>query len=104
MMEQNWWVEIAKQVPALLLFVYVILHIVNRFLTHIDTMHKSFTTAHEATATKVSEATESAKVFQAAMTRDNHVMTERALAVIDKNTTLLGTNIHALERLQKSRA
>ena len=87
-MMEAYWVEVAKQVPALLVLVYV----VGVFLKHITEMGSRFEGVNIKLMGELSEIHKSAKEHQRELTKEHQVVMKEMAAVIERNSEKLGRN------------
>jgi cation transport regulator ChaC len=94
-MTESWWLEVAKQVPALIIYVFTVM----QFLKYMGERDKSYNETQEKVAEKIAVITQEAKEFQRALLAESREIHVRAVTVIDKNIEFLSKNVYALEKV-----
>jgi len=87
-MMEAYWVEVAKQVPALLVLVYV----VGVFLKHISEMSSRFEGVNIKLMGELTDIHRSAKDHQRELTKEHQLVMKEMAAVIERNSEKLGRN------------
>lgn len=91
----TFWLEAAKQVPALTVLVIVVI-IFLKYMADRDKANADIRVRETEALAKISEST---KEFQKQLTTENLTIMNRLGAIIDKNTLQMGRNVYAFEQL-----
>ncbi len=94
-MNEAWWIEIVKQVPALVLFLYM----VNVFLKHMAERDNKWEKVQDKATEKLAEMNDSAKEFQRAILNENAILLNKTAQVIESHTRAVEKNSYILERI-----
>ncbi len=96
-MSEPFWVEIAKQVPALLLFVYT----VTVFLKHLTQERTAFEKMIIRKTEEMDKIVEGIKEFQREITRENVAAISKITGVVERNSAQLAINEQVFRQYRK---
>lgn len=94
---ENLWIEIAKQVPSLVVLGWLVVY----FLRHMERMVDQFGKMTTDWAKSVEGVNHEAQTFQTQLHTEHRAMFSKLGGALDKNTEALGKNSATLDRAMK---